>query len=143
MSTEQRPPAAEIELLNLYLDGIDEDYRNQTILRRRITEFFTDEGFFYPIFRQSVDRDRLDVNTFVYKFDIDSQGSKQIKLMIIALDSRMASVGSAINPVYSILTDIQRPLMINSPRPKFAKGIRNDEADFIFKLSLKFLSHKL
>ena len=78
LSTEQRPPAAEIELLNLYLDGIDEDYRNQTILRRRITEFFTDEGFFYPIFRQSVDRDRLDVNTFVYKFDIDSQGSKQI-----------------------------------------------------------------
>ena len=108
LTAEKRPPAVEIELLNLYLEGIDEDYRNQTILREKVVDFFTDEGFFYPIFRQSIDRDLLDFNTFVYKFDVES-----------------------------ILTDIERPLMINSPRPKFAKAIRNDEADFIFKLSFQ------
>lgn len=66
--------------------------------------YYLDEGFWHRIYRTAANRDFANGKTYVYKYGINSW-----------------------------YTDIDRPLMINSPKPYFAGAIRNDEADFVFK----------
>ena len=106
MKQSDRSTEADLALLSHYLKDADDEAgdRNQIPLRETVTNFYGDEGFWHPIYRAASKRDFSQQKTFVYKF--------------------------AVNSWY---TDIERPAMINSPKPMFAGAIRNDEADFVFK----------
>jgi len=106
MKQEKRSQSDDLKLHQKYgNDALDDGTdRYQIPLRKAMTNFYNDEGFLDRVHRTAQSRSQDSAKTYVYKF--------------------------AINSWY---TDIDRPLMVNSPKPEFAGAIRNDEADFVFK----------
>ena len=71
MEQKSRTVLENAALLNQYMQEVYNDWDKQIPLRQAMFNFYNDEGFVHPVYREAASRDNNSHKTFVYKFGIN------------------------------------------------------------------------